>query len=56
MVVPLIAGSRVLRGGPVGAEDRTTEVAFEATVFEPALFVAVTRTRIRRPTSELASL
>jgi len=56
VVVPLIAGSRVLRGGPVAADDCTVDVAFEAAVFEPALLVAVTRTRIRRPTSELASL
>jgi len=45
---PAIVGRLVLRGL---AEPWTFAVGFEAALVEPSEFVAVTRTRIRRPTS-----
>src|SRR2546430_11159872 len=48
---PWIAGFEVLTGGPT-----TTAVGFEATVDDPAEFVAVTRTRMRNPTSAATSV
>src|SRR6188472_3966945 len=46
--VPTTSGSDVFTGGPT-----TTAVGFEAATFEPSAFVAVTRTRMRKPTSAL---
>jgi hypothetical protein len=55
--VPEIAGSLVFLGGPEPVGDAcTTPVGFEATVVLPELFVAVTLTRIRRPTSARTSV
>ena len=47
VIVPRTIGVDVFTGGP----PTTVGVAFEAAVREPSAFVAVTRTRIRKPTS-----
>ena len=47
-IVPRPTGGDVFTGGPT-----TTPVGFDAAVREPSAFVAVTRTRIRKPTSAL---
>ncbi len=52
--VPLSVGAWTFTGRPASAA-RTTAVAFEATVFEPSAFDAVTRTRRRRSTSAVAT-
>jgi len=49
--LPEMRGSAVLTGGPPWLFDSTVCVALEPTVFEPAEFFAVTRTRMRLPTS-----
>ena len=50
VIVPRTLGVDVFTGGPP-----TTAVGFEAAVREPSALVAVTRTRIRKPTSALTS-
>ena len=48
-------GSTLLTGAPVAPPDEMSSVAFEAAVADPAAFVAVTRTRKRKPTSLLVT-
>jgi len=50
VIVPRTTGVDVFTGGPT-----TTAVGFDAAVREPSAFIAVTRTRIREPTSALVS-
>src|SRR5262245_42686565 len=50
VIVPRTVGVDVLTGGPT-----TTLVGFDATVFEPSAFIAVTRTRSLKPTSARTS-
>jgi hypothetical protein len=50
VIVPLTVGVDVFTGTPT-----TTAVGFDATVFEPSAFAAVTRTRSLKPTSARTS-
>jgi len=49
--VPEIVGGLVFRGAPAAWVDLTTFVGSDVAVADPSAFVAVTRTRIRWPTS-----